>query len=359
MKEGPHARLLLYRQVTRCTIPVLAEPAVPDVKAVIRRAKLDRVSVVAVSIELARRQKSIEGLARGDRGSREQAAEVVEEREWEVVRQRLVDECRARARRPDDEHDRMLARVVHPRVRGAVRGRSAPGRPVSGGARPARGRACVGPPGSPIGGPSTRHRLGRGSSGSADRTIISRFHDPPLDRALVSSRASCLPSPRIRATTVRTSRCGRARRREIVYPTTTTTTPSPCSPAAQHRSSWWQGYTGPVFFVQGVPEPKQPKNCMHLLHVSEPDAEAADGSSDSAPLERTDAVARGHQTCPPGDHDRIVGGQQFDIEPALHTLIGAACVEGALLTDCSWRSVTSGPSAWTIRVAPANYTVST
>jgi hypothetical protein len=37
-----------------------------------------------------------------------------------------------------------------------------------------------------------------------------------------------------------------------------------------------QGYTGPVFLVQGVPEPKQRKNRMHLdLHVSDPDAEAA------------------------------------------------------------------------------------
>ncbi len=37
-----------------------------------------------------------------------------------------------------------------------------------------------------------------------------------------------------------------------------------------------EGYTGPVFLVQGVPEPKQTKNRMHLdLHVSDPDAEAA------------------------------------------------------------------------------------
>jgi len=36
-----------------------------------------------------------------------------------------------------------------------------------------------------------------------------------------------------------------------------------------------EGATGPVFLVQGVPEPKRTKNRMHLdLHVADADAEA-------------------------------------------------------------------------------------
>jgi predicted enzyme related to lactoylglutathione lyase len=36
-----------------------------------------------------------------------------------------------------------------------------------------------------------------------------------------------------------------------------------------------EGHTGPMFLVQGVSEPKQTKNRMHVdLHVADPDAEA-------------------------------------------------------------------------------------
>ncbi len=329
-------------------VPVLAEPAVPDVKAVIRRAKLDRVSVVAVSIELARRQKSIEGLARGDRGSREQAAEVVEEREWEVVCQCLVDESRPRA------EARRRARsdagwVVHPRVRGAVRGRSAPGRPVSGGPRPARGRACVGPPGSPIGGPSTRHRLGRGSSGS------------------VTDRSS--PGSTIRRWTVRWS--------------------CPVLHACPHQGSAPQPYAHRgaardaardrvpnlhhyhhAITVQScrlVPLARLHGSRVPRARRSRAEANEEPHASRSACLRpgrrgstarRTrrhsngQRLARGHQM----DHDPRSRRQRVRHRPAFSTRSSGPRVEGALLTDCSGRSVTPGPSAWTMRVATVSYT---
>ena len=235
-----------------------------------------------------------------------------------MVCQRLVDERRP-ARRPDDEHDRMLAgSFTHVFEALFVDAQHHVDRCQEEHGQ-LRGRACVGPPGSPIGGPSTRHRLGLGSSGSVTDPSSPGF---TIRRWTVRwSRAVLHACPHQGSAPQPCAHRGAAAHyaREIVYPTTTTTTttPSPCSPAASFR---WKATRVPCSSCKACPSRSKRRTAMRLdVHVFDP----TPGTSSTSASVRARIGAR---------------------------------VEGDLLTDCSWRSVTPGPSAWTMRVATVSYT---